>query len=347
MRLALTGLPGSGKSTLMRALAGRKLAGDKGRDQAGQAILPVPDPRVDKLSAMFRPKKTTPAQVTYLDPPMPVAKPDDPTTRLPAELRQCEGLVEVVRNFDAGLGKPNPAADHRAFAEELILNDLITVERRLERMAQERQRGRKVDQEEQELCERAKALLGEEKPLRGDEVFMNHPKLKGFGLLSAKPLVLVANNAEDDAEAPDLGQNFGEAGPPVVARASIEADLADMADMDEEERAEFMADLGITESALDRLIRASYQALSLVSFFTVGEDEVRAWTVRRSTPADQAAGVIHSDLQKGFIRAEVMRYEDIINLGSEAAVKKAGLMKLAGKDYLVADGDILHVRFNV
>lgn len=344
MRLALTGLPGSGKSTLMRALAGRKMAGEKGRDQAGQAILPVPDPRVDKLSALFNPKKTTYAQVTYLDPPLPVAKPEDPTTRLPAELRQCEGLIEVVRNFDAGLGKPDPAADHRAFAEELLLNDLITVERRLERMAQERQRGRKVDQEEQELCERAKAILGQERPLRAEgHVFASHPKLKGFGLLTAKPLVVVANNPEDDAEAPDLGQPT----PPVVVRALIEADLADMADMDEEERALFMADLGITESALDRLIRASYQALDLVSFFTVGEDEVRAWTVRQSTPADQAAGVIHSDLQKGFIRAEVMRYEDIIAHGSEAAVKKAGLMKLAGKDYLVADGDILHVRFNV
>ena len=344
MRLALTGLAGSGKSTLMRALAGRKLGGEKGRDQAGQAILPVPDPRVDKLSALFKPKKTTYAQVTYLDPPMPLAKPEDPTTRLPAELRQCEGLIEVVRNFDAGLGKPNPAADHRAFAEELILNDLITVERRLERMAQEKQRGRKVDQEEQELCERAKALLSEEKPLRGeDHVFASHPKLKGFGLLSAKPLVVVANNAEDDAEAPELG----EAEPPVVVRAAIEADLADMADMAEEERALFMADLGITESALDRLIRASYHALNLISFFTVGEDEVRAWTVRRDTPADQAAGVIHTDLQKGFIRAEVMRYEDIMAHGSEAAVKKAGLMKLAGKEYLVGDGDILHVRFNV
>lgn len=340
MKLALCGLPGSGKSTLFAALAGRRLAGDKGRDQAGTAILPVPDARVDKLSALFQPKKTTHAQVTYLDPALPLAKADDPTTKLPPELRQCEGLVEVVRNFDAGLGKPNPRGDHQAFGEELLLNDLITVERRLERMAQERQRGRKVDQEEQTLCEQAKAILEEDRPLRVDPVFGQHPKLRGFGLLTAKPLIVVANNAEDDPEPPDLGGPE----PPVVIRASIEAELAQLED---EERELFMADLGLTESALDRLIKASYAAINLISFFTVGADEVRAWTVRAGAPADEAAGVIHSDLQKGFIRAEVMRYEDIIAQGSEAAVKKAGLMKLVGRDYLVGDGDILHVRFNV
>jgi GTP-binding protein YchF len=340
MKLALCGLPSSGKSTLFAALAGRKITGDKGRDQAGTAILPVPDQRVDKLSALFMPKKTTFAQVTYLDPALPLAKPEDPTTKLPPELRQCEGLIEVVRNFDGGLGAPNAKGDHEAFGDELLLNDLITVERRLERMAEERRRGRKVDQEEQSLCEQALALLEDNQPLRGDPVFMNHPKLRGFGLLTARPLIVVANNAEDDPNPPDLGTPE----PPVVIRAAIEADLAELGD---EERAEFMADLGLNESALDRLIKASYAAINLISFFTVGADEVRAWTVRAGAPADEAAGVIHSDLQKGFIRAEIMRYEDIMSLGSEAAVKKAGLMKLAGRDYLVQDGDILHVRFNV
>ncbi|MFZ5586802.1 MAG: DUF933 domain-containing protein [Thermodesulfobacteriota bacterium] len=340
MKLALCGLASAGKSTLFAALAGRKLVADKGRDQAGTVILPVPDQRVDKLSALYHPKKTTYAQVTYLDPAAPVAKADDPTTKLPAELRQAEALIEVVRNFDAGLGAPRPAADHQAFFEELLLNDLITVERRLERIAQERQRGRKVDGEELELVEQAKAILEDNRALRENPVFALHPKLRGFGLLTAKPLIIVANNAEDDAAAPDLGA--GEA--PVVVRAAIEAELAELSD---DERAEFMADLGLAESALDRLIRASYAALGLISFFTVGEDEVRAWTVRRETPADEAAGVIHSDLQRGFIRAEVMRYEDLIAQGSEAAIKKAGLMKLCGRDYLVQDGDILHVRFNV
>ncbi|MFH1032924.1 MAG: DUF933 domain-containing protein [Pseudomonadota bacterium] len=340
MKLALCGLPSAGKSTLFAALAGRKLTGDKGRDQAGTAILPVPDQRVDKLSALFLPKKTTFAQVTYLDPAPVLAKPEDPTTKLSPELRQCEGLIEVVRNFDGGLGAPNPQGDHGAFGDELLLNDLITMENRLERMAGEHRRGRKVDQEELDLCTRAKALLDEGQALRGDPVFMHHPKLRGFGLLTAKPLIVVANNVEDDPAPPELGTPE----PPVVVRAAIEADLAEM---EPEERAEFMADLGLNESALDRLIKASYAAINLISFFTVGADEVRAWTVRANAPADEAAGVIHSDLQKGFIRAEIMRYEDIISLGSEAAVKKAGLMKLAGRDYVVQDGDILHVRFNI
>lgn len=340
MKLALCGLASAGKTTLFAALAGRKLMADKGRDQAGTVILPVPDSRVDKLSAMYDPKKTTYTQITYLDPAPAQAKPEDPTTKLPAELRQCDGLIEVVRNFDGGLGAPRAAADHQAFSEELLLNDLITVERRLERMVQERQRGRKVDAEEQALVERAKVILEENRPLRVDPELAGHPKLRGFGLLTAKPLILVVNNAEDDPEAPDLGPDAS----PVVVRAAIEAELAELGD---EERAEFMADLGLTESALDRLIRASYAALGLLSFFTVGEDEVRAWTVRQGAPADEAAGVIHSDLQRGFIRAEVMRYEDLLAQGSEAAIKKAGLMKLCGRDYLVQDGDILHVRFNV
>ena len=148
MKLALCGLPGSGKSTIFSALVGRKITTGKGREETGQALLPVPDERVDKLSAMFNPKKTVYAQVTYLDPAKPQVKPDDPTTKLPPELAQCDGIIEVVRNFDAGMGAPTPQADHQAFHDELILNDLISVERRLERIAQERQRGRSIDQEE-------------------------------------------------------------------------------------------------------------------------------------------------------------------------------------------------------
>jgi GTP-binding protein YchF len=340
MRLGLCGLPTSGKTTIFTALAGRKLVSGKGRDDAGQALLPVPDGRVDRLSALFNPKKTTYAQVTYLDPPAPLAKADDPSTRLPAELRNCDGLIQVVRNFDAGLGAPDPASDFQAFQDEMILGDLITVERRLERIAQEKRRGRDVDNEEIQVLEKCKAQLEEEKPLRLIPEAAGHVKLRGFGLLSAKPYVLVANNDEDDPEPPELGGGVR----PLVIRAAIEAELAEL---DEEERKEFMADLGIEGSTLDRLLAASYAALNAISFFTVGEDEVRAWTVNQGALAPRAAGVIHTDLEKGFIRAEVMRYEDIMELGSEAAVKKAGLMKLSGKDYEVQDGDIMHVRFNV
>ena len=339
MRLALCGLPTSGKSTIFRALAGRRLSTGKGRDDAAQALLPVPDERVDKLSAMYKPKKTTYAQVTYLDPPAPVGKADDPTAKLPPELANCDGLIQVVRNFDGGLGAPDPAGDYAAFQDEILLNDLIKVERRLERVAMERQRGREVDKEEIQLLEQAKAHLEAEKPLRELPGVGGHVKLRGFGLLTAKPVVVVANNDEDDPRPPDLGAEVE----PLVIRADIEAELAEL---DEEERAEFMQDLGISGSTLDRLLAASYAGLNAISFFTVGEDEVRAWTIRSGSLAPQAAGVIHTDLEKGFIRAEVVRYEDLMEHGSEAAVKKAGLMKLGGKDYEAGWG-WLHVRFNV
>ncbi len=339
MRLALCGLPSAGKSTLFAALAGRRAA-TGGRAESNLALLNVPDARVDALSKMFKPKKTTHAQISFVDPPPPPAKPEDPTAKLPPELGQCEGLLQVVRNFDGGLGAPDAAGEFQAFVDEMLLHDLITVERRLERIAGERQRGREVDNEEIALLERAQELLNAERLLSEDEDIPGHPKLRGFGLLTAKPRVVVANNAEDDPEPPDLGT--GEA--PVVVRAAIEAELAEL---EPEEAAEFMADLGLAESALDRLIAASYAACRLISFFTVGEDEVRAWTITAGTNAQHAAGAIHSDLERGFIRAEVMTYDDLMDQGSEAAVKKAGLMKVVGKEFIVSDGEVLHVRFNV
>ena len=339
MRLALCGMPSAGKSTLFSALAGRR-AGVGGRAEANLALLNVPDARVEALSDLFNPKKTTFAQISFVDPPPPPAKPEDPAAKLSPELGQSEGLLQVVRNFDGGLGAPDPAGEYRAFVDEMLLHDLITVERRLERIAGERQRGREVDKEEIALLERAQELLNAERLLSEDEDIPGHPKLRGFGLLTAKPRVVVANNAEDDPEAPDLGT--GE--PPVVVRAAIEAELAEL---EPEEAAEFMADLGLAESALDRLIAAAYGACRLISFFTVGEDEVRAWTITQGTDAQHAAGAIHSDLERGFIRAEVTAYDDLMAQGSEAAVKKAGLLKVVGKDYIVSDGEIMHVRFNV
>ncbi len=339
MKLALCGMPGGGKTTIFAALTSRRLSDGRGRDESNQALLSVPDDRVDRLSALYHPKKTIHAQINYVDPPPVMVKADDPTSKLPDELRTADGLVEVVRNFDAGLGDPSPLSDHRSFQDELILNDLITIERRLERMEKERQRGRKPDPEEAQMVEEAHRLLSEEKPLRESPELAGHPRMRGFGLLSGRPLILVANNEDENPEPPDLGGDDA-----VVIRARIEAELAELGP---EERQEFMADLGIEESALDRLIAASYRALDLISFFTVGEDEVRAWTIHRGAQADDAAGTIHTDLKRGFIRAEIMRWEDVLSHGSEAALKKAGLMRVVGKDYIVQDGDIMNVRFNV
>ena len=339
MRLALCGMPSAGKSTLFAALAGRRNLG-AGRSEANLALLNVPDERVDKLSALYHPKKTTYAQINFVDPPPPPPKPEDPAAKLPADLGHADGLLLVVRNFDGGLGAPDAAGEYRDFLDELILHDLITVERRLERIAAERKRGRDIDNEEIALLNRALEMLNNEQMLDADPEIPGHPKLRGFGFLTAKPRVVVANNAEDDPEPPDLGTEAV----PVVVRAAIEAELAEL---EPEEAAEFMADLGMAESALDRLIFAAYAACRLISFFTVGEDEVRAWTITQGTLAQQAAGVIHSDLERGFIRAEIMRHQDILDMGSEAAVKKAGLMKVVGKEHLVEDGEVLHVRFNV
>ncbi len=340
MRLALCGMPSAGKSTLFSALAGRRTSAAGARQDSGLALLNVPDERVEALTAIYKPKKSTHAQITFVDPPPLAAKADDPAARLPVELGQVEGLMQVVRNFDGGLGAPDALAEYWAFVEEMLLHDLITVERRLERLAGERQRGREVDQEEKSLLEQAQAILAEERLLSEEPELTAHPKMRGFGLLTAKPRVVVANNAEEDPEPPNLGTDS----PPVVVRAGIEAELAEL---EAGEQAEFMAELGLAESALDRLIKASYEACNLLSFFTVGGDEVRAWTITQGTPAVKAAGEVHSDMERGFIRAEVIRFEDLVELGSEAAVKKAGLMKVVGKDYVLADGDVFHVRFNV
>jgi len=340
MKLALTGLARSGKSTLFTALSSRHQAGGRGREESSLAILPVPDERVDRLGSIYKPKKTTQAVITYLDPAPPLAKADDPSTRLPVELRQADGLVEIIRNFDGGMGAPQPEADHQAFIEELILNDLITVENRLERIAQERKRGRKEDPEEVGLLQAARDLLSEERSLKVNPDLAGHIKLRGFGLLSAKPVVLVANNEDEDPDPPLLK---GEESL-VVVRARLEAELAEL---DEGEREEFAAELGIQGRALNRLIKASFQALDMITFYTANQNEVRAWTVKRGATALEAAGAVHSDMARGFIRAEVLRSDDLFTLGSESAVKKAGLMKLVGKNHIVEDRDVLYIRFNV
>ncbi|MDL2226885.1 DUF933 domain-containing protein [Deltaproteobacteria bacterium OttesenSCG-928-M10] len=256
-------------------------------------------------------------------------------------MRETEVLLLVIRNFpQEGLDAPNPAKEIADLESELIVSDYLVVEKRLERMAEEVKRGKKNDPEELELLTRAKEELEANRPLRHDPVYARSPKLRGFAFLSAKPLLAVLNNGDDDDRAVDLGGPW----PSVVVRGRLEEELAGL---EPEEAAEFLAEYNLAESASARVIRQVYDLMGLISFFTVGEDECRAWTIGGGETALEAAGAIHSDIQKGFIRAEVVAYEDFAQAGGMNEVKKKGAFRLEGKTYVVADGDIVHFRFNV
>jgi ribosome-binding ATPase YchF (GTP1/OBG family) len=253
-------------------------------------------------------------------------------------------LIHVVRNFPVyGMADPDPMADAAELDQELILGDLVVVEKRLERLANDRQRGKAVDAEETNLLIGCKDALEAETPLRHYLDFASAPQLRGFAFMSAKPKLLLFNNDDEDADLPVSAQ-AAERESCQVIRAKLEQEIAQMS---AEEAAEFLAEFNIAESALDRVINATYDLLGLVSFFTVGDDEVKAWTVRRGTAALEAAGVIHSDIQKGFIRAEVLAYDDLMAAGTYAEARKRGTVRLEGKTYGIQDGDIVHFRFNV
>jgi len=262
------------------------------------------------------------------------------------QIRDQEALCLVLRDFDnpAIEGDPDPLGDLEAFHVECVFADHEIVEKRLERARKER-----ADAPEIAAFELMQATLEEERPLRSiPEAQLDRKYLKGYGLLSDRPLLVAVNRSEDRAAEPmpdDVAarvEGMGAAG--MTLSASVESDIASM---DPADQTEFLGDLGLSESAIARFIRTAYRLLDLISFFTVGEDEVRAWTIRRGTPARAAAGKIHSDLERGFIRAEVTPYAVFMEYGSEAAVKDAGKLQVEGKDYVVADGDIMHVRFNV
>jgi GTP-binding protein YchF len=357
MRLGIIGLPQSGKTTVFNALTrghaptGSMIGG--GRFEVHTAVVPVPDPRVDALSALFHPRKTIYAQVTYSD---IAGIESNPTTRgelkgpLLAELRQMDGLLHVVRVFDDSavphpLGSIDPARDAAAMEGELLINDLITVERKLERLQDDLRKGATKDkaqaQKDIELFEKLHAHLQADKPLREmDRTPDEERGLAGHGLLTLKPMLILWNLGEGQKEPapPAAKPGYGTAG----IQGKLEMEIAQMPP--EDARA-FLAEYGITEPGLNRVIRLSYDLLGLQSFFTVGEDEVRAWTVRRGALAPEAAGVIHTDLQKGFIRAEVVPYDDLAALGGMAEAKSKGKVRLEGKEYPVRDGDVLNIRF--
>ena len=256
-------------------------------------------------------------------------------------MRDCDALIHVVRNFkEYGTEPPTPQADLKAMDDELVFSDLIVAEKRLERMELDQKRGKKPDPEEFSLVKACHEQLSAEKPLRDQPTLTSAKCLRGYAFLSAKPMLVVANNEDEDDVRPDwLPRDTG-----IMVRGKLEQELSQMTP---EEASAFLEDFGITTSAMDLVIARSYDLLGLISFFTVGEDEVRAWTIRRATPAQEAAGAIHTDLQKGFIRAEVLAYNDLISAGNYAAARKLGTVRLEGKTYEVQNGDIINFRFNV
>lgn len=346
-RVGILGLPQSGKTTLfeilMQGAGAAAPPGASARDRVG--VLKVPDGRIDRLSAMFQPKKTTYAQIQFVDSAAAGHGKPGKGADLFAGVRQCDALVAVVRDFE------NPAVpsekgvdaarDLRELEAELVLNDLAIAETRLERIEKELRIGKKEAAAEGAALARCKAALEAETPLRAVDFTPEEARLlRGFQFLTLKPLVVILNQDDSSTRRPPAP---GRGALGVALRAHTEREIVSLPP---EERAAFREELGVTEDGLTLVIRACYELLGLVSFFTVGPDEVRAWEIQRGDTAVDAAGAIHSDLARGFIRAEVIPYEQLVELGGHAKAREKGLLRLEGRDYRVQDGDCLEIRHN-
>jgi ribosome-binding ATPase len=357
METGILGLPKSGKTTLFNILTAARQATDKftrsGETHVGVAS--VPDPRLEKLRDLFQPKKYTPATVRYVDVPG-IERGEGAAEAVDLDkLKTVDAMMHVVRAFeDAELPHPegsvDPARDVESVDLELVLADHGLVERRIERLEKAKKRGLSPEEEREKklLAETVLPALEAERPLRTVALEPDDERrLRGFQLLSAKPLLVVLNVGEAEVATADpasYGIEAGEARQAIVVSAPIEEEISRLAP---DEQREFLADLGLAEPPAARVLRATLELLGRVAFFTVGEDEVRAWTVRRGTAARQAGGTIHSDIERGFIRAEVVRWDDLLRLGSLAACREQGVLRLEGKEYQVQDGDVMHFRFNV
>ena len=352
MRLGIIGLPQSGKTTLFNALTrATQPVGVSGKMEVHTAVVDVPDPRVDKLSEMFHPKKTIYAKVTYVD----IAGLDGSSAKngiagaLLNQLTQLDGFIHVVRVFeDENVPHVNetvnPQRDILSMDSEFLLNDLIAAERKLERLVEEKKKGvgRDKDLVEREmvLFTRLHEALSQEIPLRNVPIDDYEDKLlSGFGFLSRKPILIVLNHSE--GQTPPTIEYQHQHSKVVALQGKLEMEIAQLAP---EEAQMFLAEYGIAEPSLNRMIRLSYELIGLQPFFTAGDDECRAWTVRKGATAPEAAGEIHTDLQKGFIRAEVISFDDLMALGGMVEAKAKGKLRLEGKEYIVKDGDILNIR---
>jgi len=344
MRIGLVGLPGSGKSTVFGALTG--IAVETGyaarRDRANLGVVKVPDARVDALARLYQPRKTTYAEIVFTD----VAGASEGIDRATLDaMRPLDALCQVVRGFpDAAGTPPDPVREIADLEAETILADLAVIEARIARLEKDRSSPREL-----ELLRRVAAVLEGGKALRAVELAPEERRsLAGYALLTQKPLLLVLNVPEDEVLAPPLEPVAAAAKSRglglVVLSAPVEMDIAQLP---EAEQPDFVASLGLEEPARHRFIRAAFELCDLVSMLTTGPDECRAWPIARGTPAPRAAGKIHSDIERGFIRAEVIHWRDLIELGSEARCREAGKLRVEGRDYVVQDGDVVNFRFNV
>ena len=351
MQIGIIGVKFTGKTTLFNVITGAALPTGQGGVDPHLAVGKVPDPRLNRLTEMFNPKREIHTSVEWVDiPGFQVGIGTDgarEATRFLEHGRKVDAMAQVIRCFDGGFGTPDPAGELETLAMELALADLQIVENRLEKLAKEKDRmGKVANPLEPPMFQRFLEQLEAERPLRDLELNPDEEKMSsGYAFLTAKPLIAVFN-LEEGAEVPAEAVKAAEAAGAVVVSlcATMEEELCEL---DPDDAKEFLEDLGIEEPAKNLMIRAAYGALNLQSFFTVGPDECRAWPVPRGATAPMAAGVIHSDLQRGFIRAEVTHYEDLITLGGLAEAKAANKMSLEGKNYVVQDGDILEIRFSV
>lgn len=350
MQLGIIGWLLVGKTTVFNALtrSEAKTGTFGGASAANQAMIRVPDRRVEVLAGMFGPKKTTYATIDYVDLPGFERGKGKESDAFLSHARKVDALVHVVRAFDDervphAENSVDPQRDLRLMDEELILADQLSIEKRLERLAAEAKRGKKLENAlEQAALEKALAALEEIRPLR-QVTFTDEEALalRGFGFLSQKPQLIVQNLGEDQLAAPPM---LATDAPVLSVCGKLEAELSQLS---EEEATLLMGEYGIAESSLIRMIQASYDLLGLMSFYTAGDDEVRAWTIRKRSPAVEAARTIHSDIARGFIRAEVVGYDDLVALKTFARAREAGKLRLEGKEYIVQDGEVCHFRFAI
>jgi ribosome-binding ATPase YchF (GTP1/OBG family) len=350
MKVGIIGLSQSGKFTIYKTLSGARGLSSSERIKKGDQLIGtinVADERVDKLKELYKPDKTVYSQIEYILPGT-IADSDhgkrERENAMLTAVRTCDGLIHVVRNFQLfGGPPPTPEEDFLKLESEMILSDLMVVEKRIERLQSNGKKGREISEDELTLLQRCREMLSQDNPLRNNPEIAASPFLRGFTFLSAKPQMVIANNSDDDEELPEMSR-IPEDIEVMIVRGKLEMEIAEMEPEDAEE---FVSAFHVDGSLLDRIIKRCLAICNLLCFFTVEGGEVRSWAIPDGTTAIDAAEFIHSDMKKGFIKAEVLAFEQLMRYGSVADAKKEGHLRLEGKTYRVQDGDIIKFRFNI